>query len=236
MRYVVALTSAVALALGGCVTSGGTPASTASAVPKREPITLTTCKAPLASVDLQLAPDFSQRLKDIERLPPVGYVEDVVRRSGCFNLVRGKADYQVKVTVDARTETPYGGATGLAATAANFLLPLGALAQGVLGGSVMAGYSIAEINASVHQEIVFSDGSYESIVTKTEPVHGNSGYYIPNGAAGEWEKTPEGKALVLAQIRATNDFIEHVRNRQVAAAPTPKVPAASPARKVQKPN
>ena len=201
-----------ALALGACVTTG--QQSSSSSETKLEPVKLATCGKPIATINLQLATDFAQRLHDLGDVPPANYVEDVVRRSNCFQLIRGKADYTVVVSVDASKDLPYNS-LGLLGVGAALFMPLVPVI-GIAAGTGIAGNSIARIDATVTQEVVFPGGRYERLTTKTDPTYANSGYIIPNATQANWEKTPEGKALGLAQIRATNDLIDFIKGHKVA--------------------
>lgn len=198
-----------ALSLGACVTTGQEAA-------KGPPVVLATCDHPIASLNVRLVPDFADRLDELEQMPPLHYVEDIYERTGCFTLMRGRADYTVTVAVDANRELPYMAPVGAGATVALFALPFTApLALGAMVAG-QASVAVAKMDATVTQEVALPGGSYERLVTKLEPTHISSGYILPDGRGGDWEKTEEGKALGLVQILATNELVSHIKGQKVA--------------------
>jgi hypothetical protein len=183
------------------------------------PVSLDRCSKAIARVNVEQDVNFVGRLNQEQYADNVNskILENIIRQSQCFTLVRKHEEYELKFTIvplkhDYSEEGSLLGMAGIAAAPITMGFT-GLMAIGV--APAVAGMSVAKMDVNVGVEIVRqSDGHYTNIEHKS--VAGDDYYrsellFSNSGSGAEWETSEDGKRILAAIIPAVNKTISWIR-------------------------
>lgn len=183
------------------------------------PVSLDQCSRVIARVNIDQDVSFVGRRNQDQYAHSLNskIVENILRKSRCFRLVRKHQEYELEFVV-VPSKRDYSDAGSLLGMAGIIAAPVtmgftGLMAIGV--APAVAGMSVAKMDVDVGVEIIRqADGHYTNIEHKS--VAGDDYYYSEllfsdSGSGAEWEASEDGKRILAAIIPAVNKTISWIR-------------------------